>query len=84
MDSQFTVIPFKQRDEILDRLRHVQATLDHDNQSLMRLDVEYIIFKLETWTDWDDEIRTIVGRAEEEQRQAPNSQEVSGISAASV
>ena len=83
MDSQFTVIPFKQRDEILDRLRHVQATLDHDNQSLMRLDVEYIIFKLETWTDWDDEIRTIVGRAEEEQRQAPT-QEVSGISAASV
>ena len=42
-----------------------------------------IIFRLDIWTDWDDETRRIVGETEEEQRQVSTS-EVSGISAASV
>ena len=78
MDSQFTIIPFKQRDRIVNDLQRLSEGLD----STQQLKVESIIWTLELWTQWDDDIRRIVGEAEEERRQA--SPQVSDISVASV
>ena len=78
MDSQFTLIPFKQRDRIVRDLKKLSEDLD----SIQQMKMESIVYSLELWTQWDDDIRRIVGEAEEERRQA--SPEVSDISVASV
>ena len=80
MHSEFTMIPVVRKDSILEDLKDLEAEVD-DFWQKERL--KRIIFRLDIWTDWDDETRRIVGETEEEQRQVSTS-EVSGISAASV
>ena len=81
MHSEFTMIPVVRKDGLLEDLKELAAEVD-DFWQQERL--KSIIFRLDLWTDWDDETRRIVGEAEEEQRQVSTSQEVSDISAASV
>jgi len=79
MDSRYTIIPFKQRDRIVRDLKNFTEGLN----DIQQLRMETIIYSLELWTQWDDDVRRIVGEAEEEQRQA-STLEVSDISAASL
>jgi len=78
MDSRYTIIPFKQRDRIVRDLKNFTEGLN----DIQQIRMETIIYSLELWTQWDDDVRKIVGEAEEEQRQA-STLEVSEISAAS-
>ena len=77
MHADYTIIPKDKLEEIKDRIKQLRG----EPTSPQSIDVELILFKLDLWTQWDDEIRRIVGEAEEEQRQAS---EVSDVSAASV
>jgi len=78
MHSDYTIIPKNKVDMIKQQIERLRGE-PLSPQSYL---VESIIFNLDLWTQWDDEMRRIVGEAEEEQRQA--STEVSDISAASV
>ena len=74
------MIPVVRKDSLLEDLKDLEAEVD-DFWQKERL--KSIIFRLDIWTDWDDETRRIVGETEEEQRQVSTA-EVSDISAASV
>jgi len=78
MHSDYTIIPKNKVDMIKQQIERLRGE-PRSPQSYL---VESILFNLDLWTHWDDEMRRLVGEAEEEQRQA--STEVSDISAASV
>ena len=77
MHADFTIIPKDKLEEIKGRIDELRG----EPTSPQTRAVELILMKLDLWTQWDDDIRRIVGEAEEEQRQAS---EVSDVSAASV
>ena len=79
MHSEFTMIPVVRKDSLLEDLKDLAAEVDDFWQNSV---FKSIIFRLDIWTDWDPDVRRIVGETEEEQRQV--SPEVSDISAASV
>ena len=78
MHSDYTIIPKNKVDMIKEQIERLRGE-PRSPQSYL---VESIIFNLDLWTHWDDEMRRIVGEAEEERCQA--STEVSDISTASV
>ena len=62
MHSEFTMIPVVRKDSLLEDLKDLEAEVD-DFWQKERL--KSIIFRLDIWTDWDDETRRIVGETEE-------------------
>lgn len=78
MHADYTIIPKDKLEEITQQIKRLRGEPNSPQSSA----VELILFKLDLWTQWDDEVRRIVGETEEEPRQV--STEVSDISAASV
>ena len=63
MHSDFTMIPVVRKDSLLEDLKDLAAEVDDFWQ---RERLQSIIFRLDLWTDWDSDVRRIVGEAEEE------------------
>ena len=78
MHADYTIIP---KDKV-EMIKQQVERLRGEPTSPQHYAVESILFNLDLWTQWDYEMRRIIGEAKEEKR--PASTEVLDVSASSV
>lgn len=81
MRSDFTMIPVVRKDSLLEDLKDLAAEVD---DFLQQQRLQSIIFRLDLWTDWDPDVRRIVGETEEEGSVRSQQPEVSDVFTLSV